>query len=166
MVRKMYHTQERREIRLLAAIPCKKENAWFGIAQYFWYYENDAIFWGRTFKNRRKYFEVYKAEVDCKNILDTVFNEEHYSYWIEMVEEAIKKFVKKPRSEDLSLKWINDWMKERNVYDGINGVMFQDISNNPEVWIIEKFQYKKRIQLAVYNSDIISNFTFAFEGQE
>ena len=51
---------------------------------------------------------------------------------------------------------------ERN---DIDGVLFQDISDNPNYWIIDKFQYKKRIQLAIYNIKIMSNFAFHFEAE-
>jgi hypothetical protein len=160
----MYHTQEKWEEKLDAPIPTSNEDAWLGDGCYFWYYESDAIWWGRTFKWRTGYYEVYKADMNCDNILDTVFNEEHYVLWLKYVEKAIQKFLRNERGS-ITLKYINDFFKEKGVFDNIDGVMFQDISDNPDNWIVKKFQYKKRIQLAVYNLEIISNFAFHFESE-
>lgn len=160
----MFHTQEKRPERLSKGIPTINPNAWLGDGTYFWYYETDAVWWGRTAKSNKKYFEVYLADIDCENVLDTVFNESHYEFWIKNIEKAITKFYRGNKGK-LSLKYINDFFKEKGAFNGVDGVMFQDISDNPEYWIIQKFQYKKRIQLVVYNELIISNFVFKFEGQ-
>jgi len=58
-----------------------------------------------------------------------------------------------------------DFFREKGVFNDIDGVLFQDISDNPNYWIIDKFQYKKRIQLAIYNIKIMSNFAFHFEAE-
>jgi hypothetical protein len=94
--------------------------------------------------------------------LDTVFNEAHYTFWVDNIERAIAKFLKNNK-DSLTLKYINDFIKEKGVFDGIDGVLFQDISDNPNNWIVKKFQYKKRIQLAAYNLKIISKFELDFE---
>lgn len=160
----MYHTQERWGKKLESPIPTTNPDAWLGDGYYFWYYENDAIWWGRTAKRRKGYYEVYKATIDFENVLDTVFNEPHYTLWVKNIEQAVAKFVKS-RKDSLTLKYINDFIKERGVFDGIDGVLFQDISDNPDNWIVKKFQYKKRIQLAAYNMKIISKFALEFEGK-
>ena len=160
----MYHTQEKRRDRLKTPLTTINPDAWLGEGIYFWYYEEDANWWGITAKKRTEYYEVYKANIDCENVLDTVFNEEHYLLWIRYIEAAIKKWVKNEKGK-ISIKYINDFLNDRGAFEDLDGVMFQDISENPDYWIIKKFQYKKRIQIAIYNSLIISNFVFAFEGQ-
>lgn len=160
----MFHTQERRQVKLTEPKSTTNRYAWLGDGCYFWYYEEDAVWWGRTAKTNTGYYEVYKADINCDNILDTVFNEEHYNFWIAQVDEVIRKFLKNNRT-GLSLKYINDRFKERGLFNDVDGVMFQDITDNKEYWIIDKFQYKKRIQLAVYNLQIVSNFEFVFDAE-
>lgn len=73
----MYLTQEKRAQKLTAPIFCNRNYAWLGEAYYFWAEEVDAAKWGHTSKKSTGYFEIYQAEIDCENVLDTVFNEEH-----------------------------------------------------------------------------------------
>jgi hypothetical protein len=162
--REMYHTQEKWATVLKNPIPTTNQDAWLGDGYYFWYYEDDAVWWGRTAKRRKGYYQVYKATINCENVLDTVFNEDHYKIWILNIEKAIKNFLKNEKGS-VTLKYINDFFKERKVFEEIDGILFQDISDNPDNWIVKKFQYKKRIQLAVYNSTIISKFALEFEAE-
>lgn len=161
----MFHTQEKRIKKLKFPVPTFRDDAWLGSGSYFWYYYDDAVFWGRTAKKKYGYYEVYEADIKSENILDTVFDEEYYSVWVKNIEKAIKSFLTKPERDKLSLKYINNFLKFKGVFKGVDGVMFQDISNDPEHWILDKFQYKKRIQLCVFNSSIITNFAFSFEGK-
>jgi hypothetical protein len=163
-VREMYHTQEKRKERLEKPVICIKDNAWLGEAYYFWYSEADANFWGLTAKKRMKYFDIYKSTIDCSNVLDTVFNEEHYIFWVTQIEKVAKLFLLKGKTH-VTLKEINDWFKARNVWSKFDGIMFQDISKNPADYYVKEFQYKKRIQLAVYNLNICTNFVHHYEGQ-
>lgn len=103
-----YHTQENRKEELTEPIICIKDNAWLGVAFYFWENEDDADFWGVKFKNKTGKYDVYKAKIISDDILDTVFNREHYYFWIKQVEKAAKNFVKKTGSKP-SLKEINDF---------------------------------------------------------
>ena len=66
--------------------------------------------------------------------------------------------------KELSLKELNDYFKSKGLYKDIDGVIFQDISNNPEHYLIKGMQYKKRIQLAVFNKKTIKDF--AIPGRE
>lgn len=159
-----YHTQENRNEELTEPILCIKDNAWLGVAFYFWENEDDANFWGVKFKNKTGKYDVYKAEIVSDDILDTVFNREHYYFWIKQVEKAAKNFVKKSGSKP-SLKEINDFFKERNIWSKIDGILFQDISENPVHFMVKEFQYKKRIQLALYNKDKIHNFALHYTGE-
>ena len=60
----------------------------------------------------------------------------------------------------MSLKELNDYFKSKGLYKDIDGVIFQDISNNPEHYLIKGMQYKKRIQLAVFNKKTIKDFVY------
>lgn len=154
MIKKTYyHTQERRSKELKVPILCIKDNAWFGKAYYFWEEESDAYFWGQKFKYRTGQYEVYEAEIESDNILDTVFNREHYDFWRKQIEKVAKKTNQKP-----TLKELNDYFVDKGIWQHFDGILFQDISNNPVHFMVKEFQYKKRIQLALYNKDKITQF--------
>ena len=158
-----YHTQERRTKCLDKPIKCNKDNAWLGQAYYFWENEDDAVFWGVKFKQKTGRYNIYKAEIASEDILDTVFDREHYSFWIKQIERAAKFFVKKTGVKP-TLKEINDYFYERKVWTDIDGILFQDISENPIHFMVKEFQYKKRIQLALYNYSKITTFALHYAG--
>lgn len=160
----MFHTQEKWEKQLLEPIKCLKDNAWLGVAWYFWYDEEDAVFWGITAKRRTKYYEIYSALLDCENVLDTVFNEEHYLFWVKQIEKAQKVFAKNVGIVP-NLKQLNDYFFERNIWNKFSGIMYQNVPQNGSNEIIKDFHYKKRIQLAVYDLRIMRNFAHVSEGQ-
>lgn len=145
-----YHTQESRKSILKDPIRCVRDDAWLGEAFYFWLDLEDADEWGIKSKRGSKYYEVYQSEIQIDNILDTVFNEEHYFF--------------------LLIKELNEYLKERGLWNEIHGIKFQDLPANTERLLIRPieykagkiryFQYRKRIQLAVYNVEIILNFEF------
>lgn len=164
MVRTMYHTQGKREAKLTLPIICTKSNAWLGEAYYYWYSENDAVLWGNNAKRKYRYYEIYKSEIKWEGILDTVFNEEHYLFWLHQIEKVAEMFLKKGNSV-VTLKEVNDYFKQKGIWTKLNGIMFQDISSNDENTLITDFHYKKRIQLAVYNLAIITNFALHYEGK-
>lgn len=161
MVRTMYHTQEKRADRLNEPIKCVKDNAWLGVAWYFWYDLDDAANWGISSKRRTGYYEIYSASLECENVLDTVFNEEHYLFWKKQIKKAELTFAKAGISPNL--KSLNDYFLQKGIWSKFGGIMFQDISNNPNYYFVKEFQYKKRIQLAAYNLDIMSNFAYHLE---
>jgi len=160
-----YHTQEHRTNELEKPIYCSKDNAWLGSAFYFWEDEQDAICWGKNSKKRTGKYDIYKADVDFgDNILDTVFNREHYFFWLKQIEKAAKYFVKKT-GENPSLKEINTYFKDKGMWTNFDGILFQDISKNSVHSLVKEFQYKKRIQLALYNEEKIRTFVFDFTGE-
>jgi len=161
--RTMFHTQEGRGIKLTKPIICIKPNAWLGEAYYFWYDMNHAKDWGIFSKKKTGSYDIYKAEINCDNILDTVFNEEHYKFWLDQVEKVAKILLKKTRMKP-SIKEINQYFKERSTWDEVTGIMFQELPSSPGSTLIQNFYYKKRIQLAVYKSEIITNFAHTFSG--
>ena len=158
-----YHTQEKRSVRLTSPVICIKDNAWLGDGFYFWMDEDDAVFWGVTSKKRTGEYEVYKANIDTSSVLDTVFNREHYLFWVKQVEKAAKVFIKKTGIKP-TLKEINDYFLEKRTWSDISGVMFQDISSNPHHYLVKGLQYKKRIQIAVYDQEIILSVVHYLDG--
>jgi len=161
---KFYHTQEKRPEKLNEPVLCSKDNAWLGEAFYFWEEESDANFWGNKFKNKTGSYDVYMSEIPLENVLDTVFNREHYFFWLKQIEKVAKNFIKKTNSKP-TLKEINDYFKEKNIWTQIDGILFQDISQNPVHFMVKEFQYKKRIQLALYDKEKIINFVLHYSGE-
>jgi hypothetical protein len=160
--RLMYHTQEKRVIRLTSPIICTRNYAWLGIAYYFWENEMDAIHWGHDSKRSTGFFEVYKADINCENILDTVFNEEHYRFWNAQIEKAAKLISIKTGIK-ATIAEINQYFKEKAKWsETIDGIMFQDLPNSEDL-LVRNLYYRKRIQIAVYNLKIIDNFTYHFD---
>jgi hypothetical protein len=165
----MYHTQETRDTELIEPKMCIRSDAWLGDAYYFWYDIDDANNWGHTSKKRTGYYDVYVAEIDCENILDTVFNEDHYLFWLKQIERVAKKIVKSTGYKP-TLKELNDYFKENAQWDDVDGIMFQDLPFNKSLMVQpityhkkhgkkrQSFVYRKRIQLAVYNLSIIISF--------
>ena len=158
----MYHTQERRRNRLSGPILAERKNAWLGVAYYFWADEMDAMHWGTESKTSTGYYEVYNASIDCENVLDTVFNEEHYNFWVNQIEKAAKK-ITKYTGKKATIKEINTYFTENAKWSEVtDGIMFQDLPFSDDL-LVEKFNYRKRIQLAVFNIGIILTFGFLYE---
>jgi hypothetical protein len=162
----IFYTQESRDRILREPKKCIREDAWLGEAYYFWYDLFDADLWGNSTKKRTSYYEVYQGTIEIDNILDTVFNEDHYTFWLGQVEKVSKILLKKTKIKP-TLKEVNDFFKEKGVWKDVDGIQFQDLPINPDHLLIKPLEYKnkkvifayrKRIQLAVYNSEIITNF--------
>jgi len=79
--------------------------------------------------------------------------------WLNSIEKLALKF-KIELGKELNLKELNDYFKTKGLYKDIDGVIFQDISNNDEHYLIRGMQYKKRIQLAVFNKKAIKDFVY------
>jgi len=160
----LYQTLEKRKDKAISAGYCKRPNAWLGNGYYFWYNEDDSIKWGQESSYYKAgYFEVYKAEIYFDNILNTVFDEEAYNFFLKITEMAAKYFIKKIDIRP-TIKQINDYFKEKGIFKDIDGILFQDIPTSKTYTLVENLYYKKRIQLVVYNKDIILTFTFHDEG--
>jgi hypothetical protein len=163
-----YHTQEAREKILFAPVLCNRNDAWLGEAIYFWYDIEDAEHWGNTSKRRTGYYEIYESVIFCENILNSVFNEEHYFFWYRQIEKVAKIIIAKTKMKP-TIKELNDYFKERGTWNEVDGILFQDLPTNNERLLIKPieyqnkkmvFAYRKRIQLAVYNREIIRTFDF------
>lgn len=157
--KEMYHTQEKQAQRLTAPIKTSNPNAWLGIGYYFWDDELSAMEWGRISKKRTGYYEIYKARICSDNILDTVFNRDHYEFWYEQIEKVATRFIKRTGKKP-AIKEINDYFQEKASWNDVEGILFQDIPYSENKTLVVKFYYKKRIQLVVYKESIIQNFVF------
>lgn len=166
MPREMYHTQESRGQKLTQPIICKRNDAWLGEGYYFWDELEDADFWGVSSKKKTGFYEVYKSNIDSSNFLDTVFNEEHYKFWVKSLERAAKKIILSTGCKP-TLKELNDYFKERRVWDEVAGILFQDNPIRKESSLVQPIKYnkkevhfvfRKRIQAVVYNKENILTF--------
>jgi hypothetical protein len=161
-----YHTQESRSQNLTGAIKCIREDAWLGEGYYFWFDLFDAEVWGNNSKKRTNYYEIYVSDIDSTNVLDTVFNEEHYFFWLRQVEKVAKLIISKTKMKP-TIKEMNDYFMERGTWQEVSGIRFQDLPTNPNHLLIKEIEYKnkkvtfayrKRIQLVVYKPEIILTF--------
>lgn len=163
-----YHTQEARKRKLDAPILCQRDDAWLGNAYYFWLDIEDAEDWGDSSKRRHMWYDVYKCEIETENVLNTVFCEEHYDFWLKQIEKVAKTIISKTKMKP-TIKELNEYFKERGIWNDLDGILFQDLPTNPNKLLIKPieynnktkkiiFPYRKRIQLAVYNSNIILTF--------
>jgi hypothetical protein len=160
--RLMYHTQEKRRVKLSGPILAERNNAWLGIAYYFWQNEVDAIHWGTESKNKTGCYEVYSSEIDCEDVLDTVFNEEHYNFWVVQIEKAASRIIK-ITGKKATIKEINSYFSEKAKWSELtSGIMFQDLPFSDDL-LVKDFNYRKRIQLAVFKLEIILTFAFLYE---
>ena len=110
-------------------------------------------------------FEIYICDLISSNYLDTVFNEEHYNFWINELRKIYKKFIDET-DEKPSIKELNDYIQENKIWKEVDYIQFHDLPLTHS--FVKPIQYRKgkttipfrkRIQIAVYNVDIISNFT-------
>ena len=163
----VYHTQEKRSKKLTAPKKCTREDAWLGEAYYFWREYIDAEDWGYSSKRKTGNFEIYTCNLISSNYLDTVFNEEHYNFWINELRKIYKKFIDET-DEKPSIKELNDYIQENKIWEEVDYIQFHDLPLGEKHSFVRPIEYKKkktiipfrkRIQIAVYNVDIISNFT-------
>lgn len=154
--REVYHTQKYKSTKLDFASFCTNSSAWLGEAYYFWVDVEFAHFWG-TQKAKIGYnYDIYSCNIASDKIIDTVFNEVEYRKWIKLIEKFAIRFAEtsdeKPEISDISMYFT------KHLKGLVDGILFQDLPPNEDFTVVTKFFYKKRIQLAVYNKNIISNF--------
>lgn len=162
----MYHTQEKWPQRLTDPIICVRRDAWLGEGFYFWDLQQDARIWGRTSKTTTGAFEIYSADLDCTDVLDTVFNEEQYSWWMNEIERVAGVLQHKSSGASKPTKWqVYRYIHGKRIWDAakVAGILFEDLTDNPQRSRIVDFHYKKRIQLAAFTLRIVSGFTFLLE---
>lgn len=92
------------------------------------------------------------------HVLNTTFNEEHYDFFVRIVEKVARKILKKtgkrPNNRDVFRK-----LPELKAWKEIKGLIYEDKPKN-DLLQFDGLQYKKRVQLAVYDETIIESFCF------
>jgi hypothetical protein len=153
---------------------CERVDAWLGNGYYFWYEIRDARHWGQTNKLKPTgRYQIYEAEIDCTNILDAVFHEPHYQYWVEIIDFAIEELTKRlPLNAVLTISEVHDFIRTRKLLpEGCTGILFEDLpENDARIPLLpyssgrkRTFVYRRRIQLAAYTLDIIRSFSLLEE---
>lgn len=165
----VFHTQEKRDTPLIFPQKCLRHDAWLGEAYYFWREQVDADDWGVKSKRATGFYEIYTCELNSEDYLDTVFNEEHYYFWLSQLEKIAKTIISLTR-EKPSLKELNDYIRDRAVWPQVDFIQFQDLPTGSERSLVKPIAnqsgrirtvaFRKRIQIAVYNEKIITNFAF------
>ena len=168
-IMRVFHTQESREYELKFPKKCFRDDAWLGEAYYFWKEIEDAEDWGYNSKRRTGYFEIYDCVLASDNYLDTVFNEQHYYFWLRQLEKIAQTIIRKTK-EKPTLKELNDYIRDRGIWKEIDFIQFQDLPLGDKHSFVKPIEYnngkirtiafRKRIQIAVYNPDIIYKFSF------
>jgi hypothetical protein len=163
-----YHTQEKRWQVLTSPARCTRHDAWLGDAYYFWRDETDAMHWGHTSKRNTGAFEIYQCDITSNRYLDTVFNEDHYTFWIRQLEKISTKIVIQT-GEKPTVKELNDYIKDKQVWGQVDYIQYQDSPARADTSLVKPIEmakggtrivpFRKRIQIAVYNPEIINNFT-------
>ena len=93
-----------------------------------------------------------------------MFNEEQYLFWLEIIEMVLEQLAKNRKT--VTLQDLNEFLADDNFYDDVDAVMFQDISPKQKNVIGGGiFHYKKRIQITVFNLDIVSDFKLFLENR-
>ena len=174
---KGFHAQEHRPTELKQPLKCVDKKAWLGVGFYFWLEVIYAHYWGQDFKIRKNNskansdsYDIYTADLNIENCLNTVFDEEHFTNFIEIIEEAILYF--KSKRKPITLEEINRFLADR-VWArlGIEGIIYDDKPTNPRnknriYSEIPNLYYKKRIQMVLFELKNISNFELYFENQK
>lgn len=151
----MYHTQENRPKKLNFPIICNRADAWFGQAYYFWEDRVDAVNWG--IKSKGNNYEIYTARIKTERVLDTAFNREHYEFLLKCLEKFAKHCIMKTGRKPTKSQ-IYDYFTERAKWkDEVDVLLACDYPCGGNE-LFPGFQYRKRIQAAVYNETVIFDF--------
>lgn len=166
-----YHTQEHRsdEDTLNKPVISVPKTSWLGKGYYFWTDLKFAYIWGDIYKtkyiNDPGSYDIYKANINVKHCIDTVFSEKGYFFYLKSIKEAARHIEKK----ELDLEILNEWLS-KHVWSKmkITGIIFDDKptnvkTQNPIVSYYEHDQkkylpYEKRIQVAIFDLNLVSNF--------
>src|SRR5699024_9830670 len=93
-----------------------------------------------------------------------------YYFWIKQLEKIARKIMIKTK-EKPTIKELNDYIRDKKVWPQVDFIQFQDLPTNSKKALVKPIEYRhrkkrrfrtvafrKRIQISVYNSEIISNF--------
>lgn len=169
-----YHTQEFRYEGIIDhPIPCSRTNAWLGFGYYFWTNLDCAHYWGVDSKMKSSptdKYDIYTANIEEDGLLNTVFDEEHYKFFVKKIDDTIL-VLKEKGVADISLLKVNRYLRDRIWKNAdVDGVIFEDIPKNTaekeqRYSSIPPLYYIKRIQIVAYNKKIINNFAILLEEQ-
>ena len=172
-----YHAMECRETELSRPIKCVDKKAWLGFGYYFWLELIYAKYWGEDFKTRKnnprakaETYDVYTADLNIANCINTVFCEEDYVYFVKLVETAIQHF--KNMHKQVTLDMVHCYFAEKIWREhGVEGIIYDDKPTNPKhknriYSEIPDLYYKKRIQVVLFDLKNIRNFELYLENQK
>ncbi len=169
-----YHTQEYRAIDdpLNNPIKCFDKKAWLGCGYYFWTDITFAKYWGEDFKSARTgAYTIYVGYIEFQNLINTVFDEDGYNFFVEKIELTIQHLTKigeKNVTIDQVHRFLADnfWKKL-----GVKGIIYDDLPTNPKNRpnrihsVILPLYYIKRIQVVAFELEIIHNFEIYLDAQ-
>ena len=165
-----YHTQDSRLKKLEQPILCVRDDARLGVAYYFWIEEDFAHYWGKISKSDSDFYDVYIADLNITNCLNTVFNEGHYLFFRKKIEETIQHL--KSIEVSATLEKVNRFLAD-TVWKPlkVECIIYDDKpTNKPKKNLIYSeipdLYYKKRIQVVVFDLKNISNFELYLEDQK
>lgn len=154
MNRRMFHTQENRHTLLAGPILCRRSDAWLGHAYYFWWDEIDATKWGENSKGGS--YQIYTANIESDRVLDAVFNQQEYEFFIAALNRVAREFVEKTGRRP-SKNYLCDYLNRRAKWRKELDVILAN--DNPSGYDeLLPIPSRKRIQAAVYNNDCIKGF--------
>jgi len=169
---KGFHTQECRSVALTQPLKCVNKKAWLGFGYYFWLEEEYAHYWGQDAKinDNSDSYDIYCADLNIENCINTVFDEQDYVNFIEVIEETILRY--KNRRIPITLENVNRYLAEK-VWTKleITGIIYDDKPINPRnknriYSEIPDLYYKKRIQIVLFDLKNIRNFELYLEDQK
>ena len=167
-----YHTQECRPDKLKQPLKGQDVNARLGGGFYFWIEENFAHNWGTISKSKGEsgLYDIYTADLNIRNCLNTVFNEIHYLFFRKKIDEAIQQF--KSTKIPVALDTVNRFLADTvwKVY-GIECIIFDDKpTNKPKKNLIYSeipdLYYNKRIQVVIFDLKNVKNFELDLVNQK
>ena len=168
-----YHTQECWLSGLLTEPkPCCHTNAWLGYGYYFWTDLEFAHYWGLDSKIKTSptgKYDIYVAHIEEEDLLDSVFDEAHYEFFVKTIESAIEKLKGLGVNERILHEKVNRYLVDKVWRQAdVKGIVYQDIPANSigagrKYSEIPPLFYLKRIQIIVFDNKIIHNFEALLE---
>lgn len=166
-----FHTQEARYHRLSFPAKCISKDAWLGEGYYFWTELRFAEYWGESSKNRYTgAYEIYEAWIPLDNLLNAVFDEEGYNFFVSCIEKvtsALEEVHGNVVPIDQVHRYLYDFFWQEN---NIEGIIYSDTPHNPyrgpqrysNILLNEGknqfFYFRKRIQIVIFESKKIKEF--------
>ncbi|HRH48924.1 MAG TPA: hypothetical protein PLP23_09230 [Panacibacter sp.] len=165
---KVFHTQHYFPVPYSFPKPANGYDMWLGNGFYFWQDFYFAKWWGMNKKCSPLYsnrYTIYSAELifEDDEFIDTVFNQEDYYNFCEIIERFAEKYVTKFGKKPTLTKF-NQFLESFKIWDSIKIIRFQDLPENDEHIAVSGFFYRKRIQIRVKAPEIITTFKVYQQG--